>query len=80
VIDLLTHLGLDLVLETFGVGNEQIGLVDFHFPKELSVVFENLVKTGFITGNVVPLQLWAAAESGCKREVGSSPDFPIRIG
>ena len=80
MIDLLTHLGRDVVLETIRVGNEQIGSVDFHFPKKLSVVPEDLMKTGLFTGNVVPLQFRAAAESGSEREVGGSPDFPVRVG
>ena len=54
--------------------------MDFHFPEELAVVFENLVEAGFLAGDVVPSEFRAAAEGGGEREVGGSPDFSVRIG
>ena len=64
VVDLSFHFVLDGLFQTFGIRDEKLLRLDVLFFKILSVIPEDLVETGFLAGDVVPVEFGTALERG----------------
>lgn len=80
LINLAAHFRFYALFDFFGVGDAQVGRVEFHPGQEFSMILEDLVETGFLAGDMVPIKAGGALQGGSEGEISGSPNAARAVG